>query len=219
MMEGVSARRRRAWRGTSSSPTCAGSTTATTSRSRAAPISPSTRTSACASTPMAGTSSTWTTPTTPPPSPKAIETFKTTDDRPTFIVVHSVIGWGSPKIAGSEKAHGEPLGVEDVIAATKRAYGWPEDKQFYVPDGVAEAFRGCDRRPRRRSCARSGRRLLGATVPRSPISPPSSTCCSTTSFPMIGTPTSPSSPPTPRASPAATPAARCSTPSSARCPG
>ena len=69
----------------------------------------------------------------------AIETFKATDDRPTFIVVHSVIGWGSPR-AGSEKAHGEPLG-EDNIKATKRAYGWPEDKSFYVPDGVVEAFR------------------------------------------------------------------------------
>lgn len=69
----------------------------------------------------------------------AFETFRVTDDRPTFIVVHSVIGWGSPK-AGSEKAHGEPLG-EDNVRATKRAYGWPEDKSFHVPDGVAEAFR------------------------------------------------------------------------------
>lgn len=68
----------------------------------------------------------------------AIETFKATNDKPTFIVVHSVIGWGSPK-AGSEKAHGEPLG-EDNIRATKKAYGWPEDKSFYIPDGVAEHF-------------------------------------------------------------------------------
>lgn len=71
---------------------------------------------------------------------KAIETFKATSDRPTFIVVHSVIGWGSPK-AGSEKAHGEPLG-EDNVRATKKAYGWPEDKDFYVPEGVAEHFKG-----------------------------------------------------------------------------
>ncbi|TPG11975.1 transketolase [Sphingomonas oligophenolica] len=69
---------------------------------------------------------------------KAIETFQATDDRPTFIVVHSVIGYGSPK-AGSEKAHGEPLGEEN-IRITKRAYGWPEDKSFYVPDGVAAHF-------------------------------------------------------------------------------
>ncbi|RZM16787.1 MAG: transketolase, partial [Sphingomonas sp.] len=69
----------------------------------------------------------------------AFAAFKATNDRPTFIVVHSVIGYGSPK-AGSEKAHGEPLG-EDNIRATKRAYGWPEDKSFYIPDGVLDHFR------------------------------------------------------------------------------
>jgi transketolase len=69
---------------------------------------------------------------------KALETFRATDDRPTFIVVHSVIGWGSPR-AGSEKAHGEALG-EDNVRATKKAYGWPEDAQFLVPDGVKEQF-------------------------------------------------------------------------------
>ncbi len=71
---------------------------------------------------------------------EAIETFKATADRPTFIVVRSIIGWGSPR-AGSEKAHGEALG-EDNVRATKKAYGWPEDAQFLVPEGVAEAFRG-----------------------------------------------------------------------------
>ncbi|CAN5470244.1 transketolase [soil metagenome] len=70
----------------------------------------------------------------------ALATFRKTDDRPTFIVVHSVIGWGSPR-AGSEKAHGEALGEENV-RLTKKAYGWPEDAQFLVPDGVAEAFSG-----------------------------------------------------------------------------
>ncbi|TXC69901.1 transketolase [Sphingomonas ginsenosidivorax] len=68
----------------------------------------------------------------------AIETFKATSDKPTFIVVHSVIGYGSPK-AGTEKAHGEPLGEENV-RLTKQAYGWPEDKSFYVPEGVAAHF-------------------------------------------------------------------------------
>lgn len=74
---------------------------------------------------------------------KALEQFRATTDRPTFIVVHSVIGWGSPK-AGSEKAHGEPLG-EDNVRATKRAYGWPEEAQFLVPEGVADAFGGAIR--------------------------------------------------------------------------
>ncbi|MBT2304650.1 transketolase [Variovorax paradoxus] len=69
---------------------------------------------------------------------EALEAFRKTQDRPTFIVVRSVIGWGSPR-AGSEKAHGEALGTDNV-RATKKAYGWPEDAQFFVPDGVAEAF-------------------------------------------------------------------------------
>ncbi|MFA6124312.1 transketolase [Sphingomonas sp.] len=70
----------------------------------------------------------------------ALDTFKATTDKPTFIVVHSIIGWGSPK-AGSEKAHGEPLGAEN-IRLTKQAYGWPEDEAFFVPEGVAEHFQG-----------------------------------------------------------------------------
>ena len=71
---------------------------------------------------------------------QALATFRETKDRPTFIVVHSVIGWGSPR-AGSAKAHGEALGADNV-RATKKAYGWPEDAQFLVPDGVADAFHG-----------------------------------------------------------------------------
>jgi transketolase len=66
----------------------------------------------------------------------AVEQFKATDDRPTIILVRSVIGYGSPK-ADSEKAHGSPLGV-DAVKATKLAYGWPVDKQFYVPEGIPE---------------------------------------------------------------------------------
>ncbi|ASW01012.1 transketolase [Paraburkholderia aromaticivorans] len=64
---------------------------------------------------------------------------KSITDRPTLIVVHSIIGWGAPHKQDSSAAHGEPLGVEEV-ALTKKAYGWPEDKFFYVPDGVHERF-------------------------------------------------------------------------------
>lgn len=71
---------------------------------------------------------------------EALEKFRRTDDRPTFILVHSTIAWGSPK-ADSEKAHGSPLGA-DAVAATKEAYGWPADESFYVPDGVSERFSG-----------------------------------------------------------------------------
>jgi transketolase len=68
---------------------------------------------------------------------RAIETFKVTHDAPTLIVVDSVIGYGAPTKANTEKAHGEPLGAEEAKAA-KRFYDWPEDAQFLVPDGVAE---------------------------------------------------------------------------------
>ena len=60
-------------------------------------------------------------------------------DRPTMIIVHSIIGYGAPKKQGTREAHGEPLG-EDEIKAAKRFYGWPEDAQFLVPPGVRECF-------------------------------------------------------------------------------
>ncbi len=65
--------------------------------------------------------------------------FRETRDRPTLLIVDSHIGYGSPKKQDTSAAHGEPLGVEEVRAA-KRNYGWPEDAQFLVPDGVLEDF-------------------------------------------------------------------------------
>ncbi len=70
---------------------------------------------------------------------RALDAFKAETGRPTLIVVDSHIGWGSPNKQDTEKAHGEPLGEEEV-KLTKRAYGWPEDAQFLVPDGVRERF-------------------------------------------------------------------------------
>ncbi len=69
----------------------------------------------------------------------AFEEFKTEQARPTLIVVDSHIGYGSPHKQDTAAAHGEPLGTEEV-RETKRAYGWPEDAQFLVPDGVMEHF-------------------------------------------------------------------------------
>jgi transketolase len=60
-------------------------------------------------------------------------------DRPTLIIVRSHIGYGAPKKQDTREAHGEPLGEEEIRGA-KRAYGWPEDAQFLVPDGVYERF-------------------------------------------------------------------------------
>ncbi|HUD22926.1 MAG TPA: transketolase [Acidobacteriaceae bacterium] len=62
----------------------------------------------------------------------AIEAGKADTTRPTLIRVRTVIGYGSPK-AGTNKAHGEALGTE-AAKATKRNLGWPEDKNFYVPE-------------------------------------------------------------------------------------
>jgi transketolase len=70
---------------------------------------------------------------------RAIEDFHAERERPTLILVHSHIGYGSAKVEDTPAAHGEPLGPDEV-RATKRAYGWPEDAQFLVPDGVYEHF-------------------------------------------------------------------------------
>jgi len=69
----------------------------------------------------------------------ALHVFKLTKRRPTLIILDTHIGYGSPHRQDTAAAHGEPLGVEEV-KLTKRAYGWPEDAQFLVPDGVYEHF-------------------------------------------------------------------------------
>src|SRR5437870_1118734 len=71
---------------------------------------------------------------------RAFETFLSTNDRPTLIIVDSHIGYGAPNKQDTSGAHGEALG-EDEIRLAKRNYGWPEDKKFYVPDGVHDHFR------------------------------------------------------------------------------
>src|SRR6202008_1099679 len=69
----------------------------------------------------------------------ALEAFRKTKRRPTLIVLDSHIGYGSPHKHDTSAAHGEPLGEEEVKLC-KRAYGWPEDAQFLVPEGVYEYF-------------------------------------------------------------------------------
>jgi transketolase len=69
----------------------------------------------------------------------ALEVFRKTKGRPTFIVLDSHIGYGSPHKHDTAAAHGEPLGEEE-IRLTKRFYGWPENAKFLVPDGVYEHF-------------------------------------------------------------------------------
>jgi transketolase len=70
---------------------------------------------------------------------RAFEVFQNTKGRPTFIVLDSHIGYGSPNKQDTPEAHGEPLG-DDEVRLTKRGYGWPEDAKFLVPEGVYEHF-------------------------------------------------------------------------------
>ncbi len=69
----------------------------------------------------------------------ALDNFLNEKSRPTLIVVKSHIGFGSPHKQDKKDSHGEPLGADEV-KLTKKAYGWPEDAQFLVPDGVYENF-------------------------------------------------------------------------------
>src|SRR5262249_34006658 len=66
--------------------------------------------------------------------------FSQTQDRPTLIIVDSIIGYGAPHKQGTAAAHSDALG-EDEVKLAKRSYGWPEGAEFLVPDGVYERFR------------------------------------------------------------------------------
>ncbi len=78
----------------------------------------------------------------------AMESAAAERERPSLIRVHTVIGYGSPKKAGTAKAHGEPLGADEA-RATKRALGWPEDQEFLIPEEAREAFAEARRRGER----------------------------------------------------------------------
>jgi len=68
----------------------------------------------------------------------AIAEAKATSDRPTLIICKTDIGHGSPNRAGTAKAHGEPLGVEE-IALTRQALNWPH-KPFAIPKAIYAAW-------------------------------------------------------------------------------
>ncbi len=148
----------------------------------------------------------------------AFEEFKGEEGRPTLIIVDSHIGYGSPHKVDTSAAHGEPLGEEEV-RETKRAYGWPEDAQFLVPDGVREHFaagigkRGAELRAAWKQLARRlregerrpRRRDRGAAEARAAR--------------RLGRRRSPASTPTRRGSPPARPRSRSRTRSPRACPG
>jgi len=70
----------------------------------------------------------------------ALTAARAVQDRPSLIVSRTHIGYGSPHKQDTPQAHGEPLGKEEVRLA-KRAYGWPEDRTFYIPDEALREFR------------------------------------------------------------------------------
>ncbi len=70
---------------------------------------------------------------------KAITLAKENTDQPTLIEIRTIIGYGSPKVAGTNKAHGNPLGVEEATA-TKQVYGWDYEEDFFVPEEVTAHF-------------------------------------------------------------------------------
>ncbi|MGH2590144.1 MAG: transketolase [Actinomycetota bacterium] len=70
---------------------------------------------------------------------RAFDTFRAERQRPTLVIVDSHIAYGAPTKQDTSGAHGEPLGEEEV-RLTKRAYGWPEEAEFLIPEGVDETF-------------------------------------------------------------------------------
>src|SRR5918912_1289262 len=70
---------------------------------------------------------------------RAIRDAQSVADRPSLISVKTVIGYGMPT-AGTRKAHSDPPGA-DAVRATKRRLGWPEDREFYVPEAALTHFR------------------------------------------------------------------------------
>jgi len=75
----------------------------------------------------------------------AIRAAKRATDRPSLIIVRTHIGYGSPNKQDSAKAHGEPLGVEEV-KLTKQKLGWPSLEPFHVPPDALARWRGSQER-------------------------------------------------------------------------
>src|SRR5438132_1427171 len=71
---------------------------------------------------------------------RAIQAGIDATDRPSLVIVHTTLGYGSPHKAGSFQAHGSPLGADEV-EATKRNLGWPTTDTFLVPDEALQLFR------------------------------------------------------------------------------
>ncbi len=71
---------------------------------------------------------------------RAIKTAQRNKEKPSLILVHTHLGYGSPNKQDTFEAHGSPLGVEEV-KLTKQNLGWPLEPTFYIPDAVLAHFR------------------------------------------------------------------------------
>ncbi|MEJ2644240.1 MAG: transketolase [Gammaproteobacteria bacterium] len=79
---------------------------------------------------------------------EALEHARSVTEKPSMIVLRSHIGYGAPHLQDTPKAHGSPLG-EDEVRAAKANYGWPEDARFLVPEQVLAHTRGAVDRGKR----------------------------------------------------------------------
>jgi transketolase len=77
----------------------------------------------------------------------AIREAQAVTDRPSLIVCRTHIGYGSPHFQDTSKAHGSPLG-EDEVRLVKQRFGWNPDEHFFVPDAVLEHMHGAVERGR-----------------------------------------------------------------------
>ncbi|MEJ2716306.1 MAG: transketolase [Deltaproteobacteria bacterium] len=71
---------------------------------------------------------------------RAVQAAQREKERPSFIDIHTHIGYGSPNKQDTAEAHGQPLGAEEV-RLTKENLDWPADRTFYIPDEALEHFR------------------------------------------------------------------------------
>ncbi len=69
----------------------------------------------------------------------AIGQARAVTDRPSLVAVRTIIGYGSPNKQGTSKAHGAPLG-KDEVRLVKEAYGWPQE-EFFIPGQALEHLR------------------------------------------------------------------------------
>ncbi len=87
-------------------------------------------------------------------------------DKPSLIVLDTIIAWPAPNAQGTEKAHGSALGADEV-AATKKVLGWDPEKTFEVPDEVLAHTRSLSERGAAWGAAWDERvRRLGGRQPR-----------------------------------------------------